>query len=151
MPDNTTLTTAGTLSAQASKRLAAIQAHITCADAARSDAEHPARAAKVVDAATTAAAANRAAATAWEALATHAVKQALNCRRGAEVTDRTRNRWACQASSGGVQRRPVRFPVGGVRLPDPALWDARPAHFPRVTAAGVPSLVKGHTVTVEET
>ena len=94
MPDNTTLTTVGTLSAQASKSLAAIQAHITCADAARSDAVHQARAAKVVDATTTAAAANRAAATAWEALATHAAKQALNCRRGAEVADRTRNRWA---------------------------------------------------------
>ena len=46
MPDNTTLTTAGTLSAQASKSLAAIQAHITRADAARSDAVHQARAAK---------------------------------------------------------------------------------------------------------
>ena len=94
MPDNTTLTIAGTLSEQASKKLAAIQAHITCADAARSDAVYQARAAKVVDAATTAAAANRAAATAWEALATHAAKQALTCRRGAEVADRTRNRWA---------------------------------------------------------
>ena len=94
MPDNTTLTTVGTLSAQASKSLAAIQAHITRADAARSNAVHEARAAKVVDAATNAANANRAAATAWEALATHAAKQALNCRRGAEVADRTRNRWA---------------------------------------------------------
>ncbi len=61
---------------------------------ARSDAVYQARAAKVVDAATTAAAANHAAATAWEALATHAAKQVLNCRRGAEVADRTRNRWA---------------------------------------------------------
>ena len=94
MRDNTTLTTAESLSAQARKSLAAMQAHIPRADAARSDAVHQARAAKVVDAATTAAAANHAAATAWEALATLASKQALNCRRGAAVADRTRNRWA---------------------------------------------------------
>ena len=68
--------------------------HITRADAARSDAAHQARAAKVVDAATTAAAANRIAAEAWTAVATHAATQAIDCRRGAELADRTRHRWA---------------------------------------------------------
>ena len=38
--------------------------------------------------------ANREAAEAWDALATHAGKQASVCRYGAELTDRTRRRWA---------------------------------------------------------
>ena len=92
MPENN-LKTAGTLSARASKSLDAMRTHVTRADAARSDAAHQARAAKVVDAATTAAATNRAAAEAWDTLATHAAKQALDCRRGAELADRTRHRW----------------------------------------------------------
>ena len=29
-----------------------------------------------------------------DALATHAAKQAIDCRRGAELADRTRHRWA---------------------------------------------------------
>ncbi len=93
MSDNN-LKTAGTLSARASKSLDAMRTHVTHADAARSDAAHQARAAKVVDAATTAAAVNRAAAEAWDALATHAAKQAIDYRRGAELADRTRHRWA---------------------------------------------------------
>ena len=71
-----------------------MRAQVTRADAARSDTMHQARAAQVVEAATTAATANRAAAEAWTALATHATKQALDCRRGAELADRTRQRWA---------------------------------------------------------
>ena len=85
---------AGTLHATARKRLDTMRAHITRADTARSDAAHQARAAKVVDAATTAAAANRIAAEAWTAVATHAATQAIDCRRGAELADRTRHRWA---------------------------------------------------------
>ena len=85
---------AGTLHATARKSLDTMRAHITRADAARSDAAHQARAAKVVDAATTAAAANRIAAEAWNAVATHAAKQAIDCRCGAELADRTRHRWA---------------------------------------------------------
>ena len=34
------------------------------------------------------------AAEAWDALATHAAKQAGECRHGAELADRTRRRWA---------------------------------------------------------
>ncbi len=64
---------AGTLHATARKRLDTMRAHITRADAARSDTAHQARAAKVVDAAAT---------------------QAIDCRRGAELADRTRHRWA---------------------------------------------------------
>ena len=45
-------------------------------------------------AATTAATANREAAEAWDALATHAAKHADVCRHGAELADRTRHRWA---------------------------------------------------------
>ena len=52
MPENT-LKTAGTLSARASKSLDAMRTHVTRADAPRSDAAHQARAANVVDAATT--------------------------------------------------------------------------------------------------
>ena len=61
---------------------------------ARTDAAHHARAAQVVAAATEAATANRAAAEAWEALATQATAQADHCRHGAELADRTRQRWA---------------------------------------------------------
>ena len=52
------------------------------ADAAR-DTAHQARAAKV-----------HIAAEAWTAVATHAATQAIDCRRGAELADRTRHRWA---------------------------------------------------------
>ena len=55
---------------------------------------HQARAATVVDAATTAAAAHRVAAEAWDVLATRAAPQASDCRRGAALADRTRQRWA---------------------------------------------------------
>ena len=65
---------AGTLSTKAGKAL---------------DRMH-ARAAQVVAAAT----ANRAAAEAWDALATEAADQADQYRRGAELADRTRHRWA---------------------------------------------------------
>ena len=68
---------AGTLHATARKRLDTMRAHITRADTARSDA-----------------AANRIAAEAWTAVATHAATQANDCRRGAERADRTRHRWA---------------------------------------------------------
>ncbi len=87
-------TSAEKLSTRAAKSLDAMRAHITRADAARSDAAHQARAAKVVDAATTAAGANGVAAAAWDALATQAATQASDCRRGAALADRTRHRWA---------------------------------------------------------
>ena len=38
--------------------------------------------------------ANREAAVAWDALATHAAKGAAECRHGAELAERTRRRWA---------------------------------------------------------
>ena len=38
--------------------------------------------------------ANREAAEAWDALATHAAKQSAACRHGAELADRTSRRWA---------------------------------------------------------
>ena len=46
------------------------------------------------DAATDAATANRAAAEAWDTVATHAATHADQCRHGAELADRTRHRWA---------------------------------------------------------
>ena len=52
-----------------------------------------ARAAQVVQAATTAATVNREAAEAWDALATHAAGQADACRHGAALADRTRQRF----------------------------------------------------------
>ena len=58
------------------------------------EAAHHARAAQVNTAATEAATANRDAAEAWDALATHAANQAGECRHGAELADRTRRRWA---------------------------------------------------------
>ena len=85
-------TAANTLSARAAKRLDAMRTAIARADEARSDAAHQARAIKVVDVATTAAVAHRVAAEAWDALATHAATQASDCRRGAALADRTRDR-----------------------------------------------------------
>ncbi len=80
------LTTPGTLSTKASKALDTMRARAAKADEAR--------AAQVVKAETTAATVNRAAAEAWDALATHAAQQADQCRHGAELADRTRHRWA---------------------------------------------------------
>ena len=80
------LTTAGTLSTKASKAIDTMRARIQKADEAR--------AAQVAEAATEAVTANREAAEAWDALATHAGKQASVCRYGAELADRTRRRWA---------------------------------------------------------
>ena len=67
-----------------------MRTHVTRADMAA----YQARAAYVVDAATTAAAANSAGAEAWDALSTHAAKQALDCQRGPNLADLTRYRWA---------------------------------------------------------
>ena len=86
--------TAQQLSTRAAKSLDAMRAAITRADAARSDAAHQARAAHVVHAAQTATTDHLAAADAWDALATRAVTQASDCRRGAALADRTRHRWA---------------------------------------------------------
>ena len=66
------ITTAATLSTKASK----------------------ARAAQVAEAATDAATTNRAAAEAWDALATQAATHAAQCRHGADLAERTRHRWA---------------------------------------------------------
>ena len=81
---------AGTLSTKAGKALDLMRARAVKADEARTEAAHHARAAQVVAAAT----ANRAAAEAWDALATQAAAQADHCRHGAELADRTRQRWA---------------------------------------------------------
>ena len=86
------ITTAATRNTKASKALDLMRARIVKADETRTDAAHAARAAQV--AATEAATANRAAAEAWDALATHAAKGAAGCRHGAELADRTRRRWA---------------------------------------------------------
>ena len=88
------ITTAGTLNTKASKALDTMRARIVKADEARTEAAHHARAAQVNTAATEAATANREAAEAWDALATHAAKQSAVCRHGAELADRTRRRWA---------------------------------------------------------
>ena len=85
---------AGTLSTKAGKALDLMRARAVKADEARTEAAHHARAAQVVAAATEAATANRAAAEAWEALATQAAAHADQYRRGAELADRTRHRWA---------------------------------------------------------
>ena len=85
---------AATLSTRASKSLDAMRATIARADEARSDAAHQTRAAHVVDAARRAVTDNRAAAEAWDALATQAATQASDYRRGAELADRTGHRWA---------------------------------------------------------
>ena len=86
--------TADTLSTKATKSLDRMRARALKADDARTDAAHNARAAQVVTAATEAATANRHAAEAWDALATHAATHADACRHGAELADRTRHRWA---------------------------------------------------------
>ena len=85
---------ADTLSTKATKALETMRARIQKADEARTDGAHTTRAAQVVDAATRAATANRAAAEAWDALATHATTHAADCRHGAELAERTRRRWA---------------------------------------------------------
>ena len=87
-------TAAGTLSTKAGIALDRMRARAVKADEARTEAAHHARAAQVVAAATEAATANRAAVEAWDALATEAADQADQCRRGAELADRTRHRWA---------------------------------------------------------
>ena len=92
MPNDITQATA--LSTTASKTLDTMRARIVKADEARTEAAHHARAAQVNTAATEAATANRDAAEAWDALATHAANQAGECRHGAELADRTRRRWA---------------------------------------------------------
>ena len=93
-PMTNDIATAGTLSTKASKALDTMRARAVKADEARTDAAHHARAAQVVAAATEAATANRAAAEAWDALATQAATQADQYRHGAELADRTRHRWA---------------------------------------------------------
>ena len=86
------ITDAAARSAKASKTLDTMRARTVKADEARTDAAHEERAAQV--AATETTTANREAAEAWDALATHAAKQAGECRHGAELADRTRRRWA---------------------------------------------------------
>ena len=92
MPND--ITDAAARSAKASKTLDTMRARIVKADEARTETAHHARAVQVTEAATDAATANREAAEAWDALATHAGKQAGECRHGAELADRTRRRWA---------------------------------------------------------
>ena len=92
MPND--ITDAAARSAKASKTLDTMRARIVKADEARTEAAHHVRAAQVAEAATAAATANRDAAEAWDALATHAAKQSAECRHGAELADRTRRRWA---------------------------------------------------------
>ena len=89
-----TITTASALSTKASKALDLMRARAVKADEARTAAAHHARAAQVADAATDAATANRAAAEAWDTVATQAATHADQCRHGAELADRTRHRWA---------------------------------------------------------
>ena len=88
------ITTAAARSAKATKSLDTMRARVVKADEARTEAAHQARAAQVAEAATTAVSANRDAAEAWDALATHAATHAADCRHGAELADRTRRRWA---------------------------------------------------------
>ena len=92
MPNN--ITDAAARSAKARKTLDRMRARAVKADEARTAAAHHARAAQVVAAATEAATENRTAAEAWDAVATEAANQADQCRRGAELADRTRHRWA---------------------------------------------------------
>ena len=84
------VTDAAARSAKASKTLDTMRARIVKADEARTEAAHQTRAAHVKEAAT----ASREAAEAWDALATHATKEAGKCRHGAELAERTRRRWA---------------------------------------------------------
>ena len=88
------ITDAAARTAKASKTLDTMRARIVKADEARTEAAHETRAAQVKEAATEATTANREAAEAWDALVTHAAKQAAECRHGAELADRTRRRWA---------------------------------------------------------
>ena len=92
MPND--ITDAAARSAKARKTLDRMRARAVKADEARTAAAHHARAAQVVAAATEAATENRTAAEAWDAVATEAANQADQCRRGAELADRTRHRWA---------------------------------------------------------
>ncbi len=92
MPND--ITDAAAATAKARKTLDRMRARAVQADEARTAAAHHARAAQVVTAATEAATVNRAAAEAWDALATQAATHADQCRRGAELADRTRHRWA---------------------------------------------------------
>ena len=75
---------AGTRSTKAGKALDRMHARAVKADEARTEAAHHARAAQVVTAA----------ADAWDTLATQAAAHADQYRRGAELADRTRHRWA---------------------------------------------------------
>ena len=75
---------ATTLSTKASKALDLMRARIVKGDDARTETAHKARAAQVAEAA----------AEAWDALATHAAKQADECQHGADQAERTRRRWA---------------------------------------------------------
>ena len=84
------ITDAAARSAKASKALDTMRARAVKAD----EAAYHVRAAQVVAAATEAASANRAAADAWDALATQAAAHADRHRHGAELADRTRHRWA---------------------------------------------------------
>ena len=92
MPND--ITEAAARSAKAHKTLDRMRARAVKADEARTAAAHHARAVQVVAAATEAATANRAAAEAWDALAAQAATHADQCRHGAELADRTRQRWA---------------------------------------------------------
>ena len=92
MPND--ITDAAARSAKARKTLDRMRVRAVKADEARTAAAHHARAAQVVAAATEAATANHTAADAWDALAAQAADQADQCRRGAELADRTRHRWA---------------------------------------------------------
>ena len=92
MPND--ITDAAARSAKARTTLDRMRARAVKADEARTAAAHEARAAQVVAAATEAATANRTAAEAWDALATEAADQADQCRRRAELADRSRHRWA---------------------------------------------------------
>ena len=88
------ITDAAARSAKATKSLDTMRARIVKADEARTEAAHETRAAQVKEAATEAVTANRDAAEAWDALATHAATHAAECRHGADLADRTRRRWA---------------------------------------------------------
>ena len=85
---------AGTLSTKAGKALDRMRARAVKADEARTEAAHHARAAQVVDSRDRGRDREPPAAEAWDALATEAADQADQCRRGAELADRTRHRWA---------------------------------------------------------
>ena len=108
------ITTAATRSTKASKALDTMRARITKADEARTEAAHQTRAAQVAQAATEAVTANRDAAEAWDALATHAAKGAAECRHGAELADRARSRAGVPAPASFYRERGLHRP----RRPD---------------------------------